>query len=186
MILRNLKNNTKRSIKYPSNEYEIPNNIYPNEFEIREEYDIDIPEYPLSTFKDYKLPPLKKKYSRPYFSPYPNSLEMDIMVVPLPSNINKVFRNYKANDGNKNLNYIFIINISTKYLFVFSSFKKDTSSIINCLKSMMYVYDIKINNIRGDDDSTFRNNLRNLLKEKELFIIFHISNKQINIKLFIE
>jgi hypothetical protein len=91
---------------------------------------------------------------------------MDIMVVPLPSNANKVFRNYKANDGNKNLNYIFIININTKYLFEFPSFKKDTSSIINYLDCMIYVYDIKIDNIRSDDDSAFRNDLRNWLERR--------------------
>jgi hypothetical protein len=97
---------------------------------------------------------------------------MDIMVVPLPSNVNKVFKYYKANYGNKNLNYIFIININTKYLFVFPGFKKDTSSIINCLDFMMYVYDIKIDNIRGDDHSAFRNDLRNQLERKIITYYF--------------
>jgi hypothetical protein len=97
---------------------------------------------------------------------------MDIMVVSFPSNADKVFRNYKANDGNKNLNYIFIININTKYLFVFPSFKKDTSSIINCLNTMMNVYNIKIDNIRGDDNSAFRNDLRDWLKARGITYYF--------------
>jgi hypothetical protein len=67
---RNLGSSTKRSNRYSSSEYEIPDDIFPDEYEIREEYDVDIPEYSLSTFKDYKLLSLKKKYSRPYFFPY--------------------------------------------------------------------------------------------------------------------
>jgi hypothetical protein len=91
---------------------------------------------------------------------------MDIIVVSLPSNANNVFTNYKANDGNKNLNCIFLININTKYLFVFPSFKKDTGSIINCLNTMMTIPGIKIDNIRSDDDSAFQNNLRNFLERR--------------------
>jgi hypothetical protein len=55
MPYRNLRSNPKRNNRYPSIEYEIPDDIYPDEFEIRDDYDIGIPEYSLFTFKDYKL-----------------------------------------------------------------------------------------------------------------------------------
>jgi hypothetical protein len=37
---------------------------------------------------------------------------------------------------------------------------------------MMNVYNIKIDNIRGDDDSAFRNDLRELLKENRITYYF--------------
>jgi hypothetical protein len=60
--------------RYSSSEYKIPDDIYPDEFEIRDDYDdIGIPEYPLSTFKDYKLPRLKKNI--------PNLISVLILIV---------------------------------------------------------------------------------------------------------
>jgi hypothetical protein len=48
---------------------------------------------------------------------------------------------------------------------VFPSFKKDISSIVNCLNTMMNVYNIKIDNIRCDDDLAFRNDLRDYCRD---------------------
>jgi hypothetical protein len=45
----------------------------------------------------------------------------------------------------------------------------------------MYVYDIKIDNIRGDDDLVFGNDLRNWLKRREItyyFSLFKYTNSK--------
>jgi hypothetical protein len=61
---RNLRKNPKKSNRYSSNEYEIPDDTYLYKYKIRKKYNV-ILEYPLYTFKDYKLLLLKKKCSRP-------------------------------------------------------------------------------------------------------------------------
>jgi hypothetical protein len=52
---------------------------------------------------------------------------------------------------------LFPININTKYLYVFSSFKEDNSTVVNSISSIIN-YDKQIKSLHGDFDSAFVNN----------------------------
>jgi hypothetical protein len=56
------------------------------------------------------------------------------MIVPFPSEGSSIFTHFKTNkinadQGNSNFYYLFAININTKYLHVFPSFAKDTTTV---------------------------------------------------------
>jgi hypothetical protein len=64
------------------------------------------------------------------------------MIVPfstLPSSIFTHFKTNKINadQGNSNFYYLFAININTKYLYVFPSFAKDTTTVIESISKMI-------------------------------------------------
>jgi hypothetical protein len=59
--------------------FENKNNL--QNFEIKSPYNTNNNVISFIKVKDKKLPPLRKNYSRPYFSPYFNSWEMDFMII---------------------------------------------------------------------------------------------------------
>jgi hypothetical protein len=121
-----------------------------------------ITKYPLSYVKDLNISVQKKKYSKPYFSSDFGGWEIDFMIVPfstLPSSIFTHFKTNKINadQGNSNFYYLFAININTKYLYVFPSFAKNTTTVIESLSKMLNQW-VEIKSIRADYDSAFINN----------------------------
>jgi hypothetical protein len=145
----------KKNTYYNENTYDLSHsNIEKDMFELKP----NIPKYnfnvtDINKIKDYKLPPLKKKYSRPYFSPKFNSWEMDFMIVPFAGK-----SPFISTESHNFLFYLFMININTKYLCVSESHNKDTSSVVNLLNKMLNE-GIEIDNIRGDADSAFQDQL---------------------------
>jgi hypothetical protein len=122
--------------------------------------------------KDKKLTPLKQ-YMRPYFSPYYNSWEIDFMIVPYKTN---TFFMYKKPGT---FYYLFAININTKYLCVYPSHKRDTNIVVYAIEDMLK-NNIRIDNIRGDFDVAFRNQLQHYLKDKKIgyfFTSFEFTNR---------
>jgi hypothetical protein len=99
---------------------------------------------------DVKIPNLKKYY-RPYYSPKFDSWEMDFLISNLPLD---TFVLQDLMETNSKLNWLFIININTKYLYVFPCFDKKSSSVIECLDVMLNNL-VKIDNIRGDYEGAF-------------------------------
>jgi hypothetical protein len=94
--------------------------------------------------RDYKLKPLIK-FERPYFSPNVNNYEMDWSL----SGNKKPFRKY-----------LFIININTRYLFVFPLELNAPETIDTVAKALEEFNDSlppghKISNIRADGAATF-------------------------------
>jgi hypothetical protein len=83
----NKKYNLRNKINLPKkyDDYEVPENDVEEEtFEINHPYPYDIDNKMLLT--DRKLPPLHRKYLRPYFSPKLNSWEMDFMIITNTNN----------------------------------------------------------------------------------------------------
>ncbi|KAA6382895.1 MAG: hypothetical protein EZS28_021577 [Streblomastix strix] len=81
--------------------------------------------------KDYKLKPLKQFY-RPYFSKSLGSWEIDIVF-----------------DGKQD--YLFCININTKFLVVYEIKNKTQTEILRCLDQL--IKQQHVTNIRSDGDS---------------------------------
>jgi hypothetical protein len=82
------------------------------------------------------------------------------MIIPFSSEVNpsSIFTHFKTNQINADQgNYSFTININTKYLFVFASFAKDMTMVIESI-SKMFNKKIEIKSSRGDFDKTFINN----------------------------
>jgi hypothetical protein len=163
----NLRN--KISLPQRYNNYEIQDNDVEEEmFEINDPYPYNIENRMLLT--DRKLPPLHKKYWRPYFSPKFNSWEMDFMIVPL--RYNNPFINRHQIETTSQFNYLFVININTKYLCVYPCHIKDEASVIHALSDMINHRGIEINNIRGDYDTAFGNNVREWLNNHRISSYF--------------
>jgi hypothetical protein len=147
-------------------------NIEDDMFKLKE----SIPKYnfnenTIKKLKDYKLPPLHKKYFRPYFSPKFNSWEMDFMIVPFKDGISP----FETKESHTNLYYLFIININTKYLCVSHTHNKDTHSVIWLLNDMMDK-GLEIDNIRGDADVAFRDQLLDVLRKSDIKYYFTANN----------
>jgi hypothetical protein len=166
--LYNFRKNNKLPNKFNDYIIDIPN-LEEDIFELNDNNnnDDDLIVNNYIKLKDYKLPPLHKKYFRPYFSPKYNSWEMDFMVIPYIGK-KSPFKNKNLIEANeKYFYYLFVININTRYLCVFPSFFKDSKIIINSLNNMIN-NGFEINNIRGDKDSAFQNNLIKWLNENSI------------------
>jgi hypothetical protein len=133
--------------------------------------------YPQSYVKDLNITVQKKKYSKPYFSSDFGGWEIDFMIVPFPSEGSSIFTHFKTNkinadQGNSNFYYLFAININTKYLYVFPSFAKDTTTVIESISKMLNQW-VEIKSIRGDYDSAFVTPfLTNFLTSKNIRYFF--------------
>ncbi|KAI5543199.1 hypothetical protein TVAGG3_0080240, partial [Trichomonas vaginalis G3] len=109
--------------------------------------------YPFQTFKkqkdfkkdfkilnkpiDPKIQPLKEKFSRPSFAPYPYSYEIDHL---------------EYSKGN--VTYLFAININTRYLYCIPVKGKTEQET---RKAIQYLLDHeRVDNIRGDGDKGFQ------------------------------
>jgi hypothetical protein len=167
----NLRNQKERKPpqKYNNSDYINYENINKDQrFRLENPYN-PVNVVPLYKLKDYKLPPLKKKYSRPYFSPFHGSWEMDFMIVPYDYK-DPSFIYAPLITDNTRFNYLFIVNINTKYLFVFPCFNRKTEVVIDALNKVLSKY--KINNIRGDDDTAFNIYLKDWLKKNKIKYYF--------------
>jgi hypothetical protein len=119
-----------------------------------------ITKYPTEYVFDYNINLRKKRYSKPYFSSDLHGREIDFMIVPFnctpPKSIFKHFKTNQINvdEGNSNFYYLFAININTKYLYVFPSFKKDTVTVFESINKIIND-GIKIKSIHGNYDRAF-------------------------------
>jgi hypothetical protein len=121
---------------------------------------------------DKKLKNLKKYY-RPYFSPKFHSWEIDFLItgqLRLPAGA--TFYS----------NILIFININTKYLVIYPetiNVPKTAVFVINCFDDMLGKRKIKINNVRGDMDVVFSEEVQDYLQKKNISYYF-TSNKLIN------
>jgi hypothetical protein len=88
----------------------------------------------------------------------------------------KTFANYKenlknANEGNLNFYYLFIINIYTKYLYVYPSFSKDEKTIIESISELRQNSTV-IKSVRDDYDAAFVNGLEAYLNKNNIKYFF--------------
>ena len=90
-------------------------------------------------FKDINPKLMKKKYSRKYFSPYLNSYEADLVF-------------FTTNENLKQIIYLFVININTRYLYAILLPSKDNDDIIKAFNTILSK--TKINNLRFDGESS--------------------------------
>jgi hypothetical protein len=108
---------------------------------------------------DLNITVQKKKYSKPFFSSDFGGWEIDFMIVPFLTLQSSIFTHFKTNQinadqGNSNFYYLFAISINTKYLYVFPSFAKDTTTVIESISKMLNQF-VVIKSIRGDYDKVF-------------------------------
>jgi hypothetical protein len=137
-----------------------------------------ITKYPSTYIPNHTITTQKKRYSKPYFSSDFHGWEIDFMIVPFnnksPQSIFKHTKNnlLNANERNSNFYYLFAININITYLYVFQSFKKDTSTVVNSISNIINE-DKQIKSIQGDYDSAFvYNTLINYLNDYDIRYYF--------------
>lgn len=99
--------------------------------------------------KDLQIKPRIKKYSKPYFSPFPYTYEIDHLqytkeIVP----------------------YLFVINVNTRYLFVVKVNGKSGEETVKAIKKIMNIH--RIDNIRGDADRGFTGTLKKFLNQNKI------------------
>jgi hypothetical protein len=98
---------------------------------------------------DYQVKPLLR-FQRPYFSPHFNSYEMDYV------NTGKFF---DERNKTKVQNYLFVININTKYLISIPLPMGAAPSIERTMEALSQVFEKllpkKIDSLRGDGDTAF-------------------------------
>ena len=100
-----------------------------------------------------------KKFQRPYFSPKLNSYEVDLAF----------FKH-----GNRTYNYLFVININTRKLYVIPIGTKDTYDLKVAL-SYLINKGVEIDNFRSDEESGLKSeNMQKFLKE---YRITHFHSK---------
>ena len=93
----------------------------------------------INKFKDVNPKVMKRKYSRKYFSPYLNSYEADLVF-------------FTTNKSSKQVIYLFVININTRYLYALLLPSKDNIDIIKAFNTILSK--TKINNLRFDGESS--------------------------------
>lgn len=97
---------------------------------------------------------MKKKYSRKYFSPFINSYEADFVF-------------FTTNKDYKQLIYLFVININTRYLYAIMIPTKDNIDIIKALNTLLQK--INIDSIRFDGESSLNSKeLKKYFKSKNI------------------
>ncbi len=104
---------------------------------------------------DHQLKPLKI-LDRPYFSPHFHSWEIDFAFAQHPTLKNQL------------LDFLYIININTRFLAVFPTKDRSSGEVIRCLAELML--SAKVKHVRGDGERSFasadcktfyrRNNIR--------------------------
>lgn len=108
----------------------------------------------INKLKDINPKLMKKKYARKYFSPYIDSYEADLVF-------------FTTNKDYKQLIYLFIININTRYLYGIMIPTKDNTDIIKALNTLLQK--ININNIRFDGESSLNSKeLKKYFKSKNI------------------
>ena len=94
----------------------------------------------ISVPQDYQIKPLKK-YDRPYFSPVHDSWELDFVFAQSPTTRTILQE------------YLFAININTRYLVVFPTRDKSAVTVLNVLKELRKRF--PVSDIRGDGEAGF-------------------------------
>ena len=108
----------------------------------------------INKFKDVNPKLMKKKYSRRYFSPFIDSYEADLVF-------------FTTNKDYKQLIYLFVININTRYLYAVMIPTKENIDIIKALNTI--TQKTNINNIRFDGESSLNSNeLKKYFKSKNI------------------
>ncbi|KAA6389895.1 MAG: hypothetical protein EZS28_014579 [Streblomastix strix] len=106
--------------------------------------------------QDYQIKPLKQ-FHRLYFSNQFGSWEIDLV--------------YERNNKNRKVNYLFAINVNTKYLIVSAIINKSASQVIYALKKIInqqYVTDI-----REDGERSFKGkDVQQFLEEQGIKCFF--------------
>jgi hypothetical protein len=156
----NTRKQVQKNTKYFNSSYHTYENYddnFEDPFEVKDPS--TIMKYPLSFVKYLNISVQKKKYSKPYFSSDFGGWEIDFMIVPFSTLQSSIFTHFKTNkintdQGNSNFYYLFAININTKYLYVFPSFAKDRTTVIECIGKMLNQF-VLIKSIRGEYDSAF-------------------------------
>ena len=119
-------------------------------------------------FKDVNPKLMKKKYMRKYFSTYLNSYEADLVF-------------FTTNKNLKQIIYLFVININTRYLYALLLPSKDNDDIIKAFNTILSK--TKINNLRFDGESSLNSKqLKNIL----ILRILKHSHQVLNIQIIIE
>ena len=112
--------------------------------------------------KDYSLDYQKYKYSKPSFSPYPDSWEMDTMFLKTQSS------------------YMFFININTRYLYCIQVKKRDIPNTYATIKDFISrekrLFGHEVRSIRSDADWAYIN-VMNRIKDVDHY---YDSNKFTN------
>ena len=78
----------------------------------------------INKFRDVNPKVMKKKYSRKYFSPYLNSYEADLVF-------------FTTNKNLKQIIYLFVNNINTRYLYALLLPSKDNYDIIKAFNTIL-------------------------------------------------
>lgn len=118
-----------------------------------------------TNIKDVNPKVMKKKYSRKYFSPYLNSYEADLVF-------------FTTNENLKQIIYLFIININTRYLYAINLPSKDNIDIIKAFNTILTK--IKINNLRFDGESSLNSKQLKKYFEYKNIKTFSSSSKYTN------
>lgn len=130
----------RRTEKLSQSQQEEPTRIF--------DYDIDLvtisdPFTDNSKEKDYNPRIKSKQFKRPYFSPYLDSYDGDLM-----------FMSY---DSKYNLQpYLVLVNINTRYAYIYLLLDKSNDSLIRAFDDLLR-NGVKINNLRFDGESGIDN-----------------------------
>ena len=116
-------------------------------------------------YKDVNPKIMKKKYSRKYFSPYLNSYEADLVF-------------FTTNENLKQIIYLFVININTRYLYAINIPTKDNDDIIKAFNTILSK--TKINNLRFDGESSLNSKQLKKYFEYKNIKTFSSSSKYTN------
>jgi hypothetical protein len=174
----NLRTKRKRNPKIFNDDFETPAE-YKDHFDdpFRLKHPSDILTYQTHYIKDYNINKNKKRYSKPYFTWDTGGWEINFMVLPMSRQTAlKTFANYKENlknvdEGNSNFYYFFVININTKYLYVFPSFSKDEKKVIASISELLENNTL-IKSVRGDYDAAFVNGVEIFLNQNNIKYFF--------------
>jgi hypothetical protein len=137
----------------------------PKQKKIRRAVDSNFFDETIKKVPDYQLKPLLR-FQRPYFSPHFNSYEMDYV------NTGKF---YDTNNRVQLQNYLFVININTKYLISIPLPVRAAPSIDRTIQALTQAFakllPKKIDSLRGDADTAFGStdyNIENLNEQPEI------------------
>ncbi|KAA6369668.1 MAG: hypothetical protein EZS28_034805, partial [Streblomastix strix] len=147
---------SKYEVIRKANYYDIPTHQTKNQFDIYPQTNTLEPH-------DYQLKPLAR-FERPYFSPNYNSWEID-----------QVFIMKKSVEIKQ---YLFAINVNTKFLVVIPVKSKSQIPILDALKQLISL--VQIDDIRGDGEKSYASKLLNDFYKENNINTFFTGNKFTN------
>ncbi|KAA6368796.1 MAG: hypothetical protein EZS28_035678 [Streblomastix strix] len=147
---------SKYEVIRKANYYDIPTHQTKNQFDIYRQTNVLEPH-------DYQLKPLAR-FERPYFSPNYNSWEID-----------QVFIMKKSVEIKQ---YLFAINVNTKFLVVIPVKSKSQIPILDALKQLISL--VPISDIRGDGEKAYASKLLNDFYKENSINTYFTGNKFTN------